>query len=71
MFQGRLHALANARDRVVSGTHAGVGGHPNASDSQVPDPGNAKDMLSIVTDSRGGRHSLLICVPLSRKIPSE
>ena len=54
---------------VVLGTQAGVGVHPSAGDSQ-PDWVNAKKMLSSYWISRR-THPLLMCVSLSRKIPSD
>ena len=54
---------------VALGTKAGVGGHPNASDSQ-PDPVHASEMLGSNWLSKR-THPLLMCVSLSRKIPSD
>ena len=53
---------------IVSGTQPGVGGHPYASDLQ-PDPVHACQTLGSYWFSRR-THPLPLCVPLSRKIPS-
>ena len=53
---------------VVSGTQAGVGGHPNACELQ-PDPIHTCGMLGSNWFSRR-THSLLLCVSLSLKLSS-
>ena len=56
--------------RVFSGTQAGVGGHPNASDSQ-PDPVHASERWAVIWSFRRTPRHLLMCMSFICKMPSD